>query len=175
MNRLYIHSTYLFWYHKLGTILGTKMWPRTKQSLFTSRLTILGQEARNKERKKWNIRSTCDICNEATEKGDGRQLLGSQGENLPENWFLSRTWIRPQPWVSQGEENENSKVLRIKIRLINIRLSHLGEKRKKKFQDPRMFPSPGRTSIIKPASMTLWISTMKWGVGPELLPLVLQH
>ena len=76
MSHLYIHSTYLFRYHKLGTILGTKMWPRTKQSLFTCRLTLLGQEARNKETKKWNIRSTCDICNEATEKGDGGQLLG---------------------------------------------------------------------------------------------------
>ena len=70
-------------------------------------------------------------------------------------------------WKFQGPENKNQTN--------KHKVTSFGWKKKKKFQDPRMFPSPGRTSIIKLASVALWISTMKWGVGPELLPLVLQH
>ena len=120
MNRLYIHSTYQFWYHKLGTILGTKMWPRTKQSLFTCRLTILGQEARNKERKKmehkvnlvnlWYMQwSNRERWWRATPGLRGRrlsrELISEQDLNETEAPAMSIAGRRE--WKFQGPENKN--------------------------------------------------------------------
>ena len=95
-----------------------------------------------------------------------RELISEQDLNETKAPAMSITGRRE--WKFQGPENKNH-TNKHKV------ISFGWKKKKKKFQDPRMFPSPGWTSIIKLASMTLRILTMKWGVGPELLPLVLQH
>lgn len=99
--------------------LGTKMWPRTKQKSLHLQAYNIGAGSRNKERKKWNIRSTwsaCDICNEATERWWratpglrgrrlSRELISEQDLNETEAPAMSITGERE--WKFQGPENKN--------------------------------------------------------------------